>query len=216
MCLGGWHSRTCWYAEVGVRRKEESWVTAFLMMVPFTQIRANKRKNLSVEGGRQWFSCRTSCVPFSSHLLLSSSNSGHEIDRKKKNESKRKCVLLLRSFIHSTDVYHLQAFFEVLLLLFSCFSRVWLFVTPWTVAHQTPLSMGFPRQEHWRGLSFPPPGDLPDPQTELKSPALAGGFFATEPPGKHSPRFGDCQSSWSLGIFILLGMVYTCVHTKST
>ena len=44
--------------------------------------------------------------------------------REKKNENKRKCVLLLRSFIHSTDVYHLQAFFEVLLLLFSCFSRV--------------------------------------------------------------------------------------------
>ena len=58
------------------------------------------------------------------------------------------------------------------------------FVTPWTVAHQTPLSMGFPRQEYWRGFSFPPPGDLPDPETELKSPALAGGFFTTEPLGK--------------------------------
>ena len=57
-------------------------------------------------------------------------------------------------------------------------------VTPWIVAHQTPLSMGFPREEYWRGLSFPPPGDLLDPETELKSPALAGGFFATEPPGK--------------------------------
>ena len=65
-------------------------------------------------------------------------------------------------------------------------SRVQLFVTPWTVAHQAPLSKGFSRQEHWSGLPFPPPGDLPDPGAEpasLTSPALAGGFFSTEPPG---------------------------------
>ena len=46
------------------------------------------------------------------------------------------------------------------------------FVTPWTGAHQAPLSMGFPRQEHWSGLPFPFPGDLPDPGTEPVSPAL--------------------------------------------
>ena len=46
------------------------------------------------------------------------------------------------------------------------------------------LSMGFPRQEYWSGLSFPPPGELSDPETEIMSPALAGGFFTTEPPGK--------------------------------
>ena len=40
---------------------------------------------------------------------------------------------------------------------------------PWTVAHQAPLSMGFPRQEYWSGLSFPSPGDLPDPRTETVS-----------------------------------------------
>ena len=45
-------------------------------------------------------------------------------------------------------------------------------VTPGTVAHQAPLSMGFPRQEHWSGLPFPPPGDLPESGIELKSPAL--------------------------------------------
>ena len=49
--------------------------------------------------------------------------------------------------------------------------------TLWTVAHQTPLSMGFPRQEHWNGLPFPSTGDLPDPGIESKSPALASGFF---------------------------------------
>ena len=42
---------------------------------------------------------------------------------------------------------------------------------PWTVAHQAPLSMGFPRQEYWSGLSFPSPGDLPDPGIEPMSPA---------------------------------------------
>ena len=58
------------------------------------------------------------------------------------------------------------------------------FATPRTVAHQAPLSMRFPRQEYWSGLPFPSPGHLPDPGTEPKSPALAGGFFTTEPPGK--------------------------------
>ena len=64
----------------------------------------------------------------------------------------------------------------------SHFSRVWFFATPWTVARQAPLSMGFPRQEYWSGLPFPPPADLPDPGIEpasLMSPALAGGFFTT-------------------------------------
>ena len=63
-------------------------------------------------------------------------------------------------------------------------SRVRLFATPRTVAHQAPLSMGFPRQEYWSGLRFPPPGDLPNPGIEPASPALAGRFFTTEPPGK--------------------------------
>ena len=46
----------------------------------------------------------------------------------------------------------------------SCFSCVQLFVTPWTVAHQAPLYVGFSRQEYWSGLPFPPLGDLPNPQ----------------------------------------------------
>ena len=56
--------------------------------------------------------------------------------------------------------------------------------TPWSVAHQAPLSMGFPKQEYQSGLPFPSPGDLPDSGTEPGSPALAGGFSTTEPPGK--------------------------------
>ena len=53
-------------------------------------------------------------------------------------------------------------------------SLVQLFVTPWTVAHQAALSMGFPRQEYWSGLPFPSPGDLPDLGIEPRSPALQG------------------------------------------
>ena len=56
--------------------------------------------------------------------------------------------------------------------------------TPCTVAHQTPLSMGFPRQENLRALPFPSLGDLPSPRIEPASPASAGRFFTTEPPGK--------------------------------
>ena len=64
----------------------------------------------------------------------------------------------------------------------SCFSHVWLFEPPWTVAHQAPLSVGWSGQEYWSGLPFPSPGDLPNPGTEptsLMSPALAGGFYTT-------------------------------------
>ena len=48
--------------------------------------------------------------------------------------------------------------------------------------------MGFPRQEYWCGLPFPSPGDLPERGIESMSPALAGGFFTTEPQGKHSKQ----------------------------
>ena len=68
----------------------------------------------------------------------------------------------------------------------SVFSRVRLFVTPWTATHQAPPSLGFPRQEYWSGWSFSSPGNLPDPgikPTSQMSPALAGRFFTTEPPG---------------------------------
>ena len=51
-------------------------------------------------------------------------------------------------------------------------SHLWPFAAPWTIAHQTPLSMGFSRQEYWRGLPFPSPGDRPNPGIEPASPAL--------------------------------------------
>ena len=90
------------------------------------------------------------------------------------------------------------------------------FATLWTVAHQAPLSIGFPRQGYWTGLSFPSTGDLADPGTKPASPALAGRFFTTEPPGKPKCRVHhtkcwaksitswnqDCQEKYQLQICI--------------
>ena len=65
----------------------------------------------------------------------------------------------------------------------SCFSRVWLFVTLWTVAHQALLSMGFSRQEYWTGFPCPPPGGLPNPGIAPRSPTLKEDSLPSEPPG---------------------------------
>ena len=86
------------------------------------------------------------------------------------------------------------------------FSHVWFFVTLWTVACQTPLSMGFSRQEYWSGLPCLPPGDLPNPGIEpmsLISPALAGRFFTTsttwEAGGTFCPPANfNCEIIWCL------------------
>ena len=58
------------------------------------------------------------------------------------------------------------------------------FATQWTAAYLAPLSIGFPRQEHWSGLPFPSSGILPDPVIKPSSPALADGLFTTESPAK--------------------------------
>ena len=62
-------------------------------------------------------------------------------------------------------------------------SHVQLFATPWTVARQAPLSMGFSRHKYWSGVPCPPPGDLPDPGIEFQSPALRADSFPAEPAG---------------------------------
>ena len=63
-----------------------------------------------------------------------------------------------------------------------------LFATPWTVARQAPLSMGFSRQEYWSGLPFPSPGDPPNPGIEPRSPELQADAVSSEPPGKQEDR----------------------------
>ena len=89
-------------------------------------------------------------------------------------------------------------------------NHFWLIVTPWTVAHQAPLSMGFFRQKYWGGLPLPSPGDHPTSQDLPVSPVLVGQFFTTEPHGKPNIRFGfpdwysksflflDCYSKFDL------------------
>ena len=66
-------------------------------------------------------------------------------------------------------------------------------MTPWTVAHQAPLFIGFPRQECWSGLPFPSPGDLSNPGIELRYPALQADSLPTEPSGKPTD---ECKRSF--------------------
>ena len=81
-------------------------------------------------------------------------------------------------------------------------SRVRLFVTPWTVAHQMPLSIEFFRQEYWSGLPCPPPGDLPNPEIEPRSPTLQVDSLLSEPPGKPK-NTGVGSLSLLQGIFLI-------------
>ena len=77
-------------------------------------------------------------------------------------------------------------------------SRVQLFATPWTLARQAPLSMGFSRQEYWSWLPFPSPGDLPNPGIEPESPALQVDALSSEPPGKPSwETLGWMKRKWN-------------------
>ena len=86
-------------------------------------------------------------------------------------------------------------------------SRVQLFVTLWTVARQAPLSMGFSRQEYWRGLPSPSPRGFPNPgikPTSLVPSALASGFFTITPPGKPISGVGKAfDGVWRIGCYWL-------------
>ena len=76
-------------------------------------------------------------------------------------------------------------------------------MTPWTAAHQAPLSKEFSRQEYWSGLPFPLPKDLPDLGIKSTSPALAGGFFTTELPELHHLcQFSSVQLLSCVQIFV--------------
>ena len=87
---------------------------------------------------------------------------------------------------------------------------------PVDLAHQAPLSMGFSRQEYWSRLPIPSPGDLPDPGIEPESPALAGRFFTSDPPGKPS-LIMSVQFIYAFAcsndLFFLLLYVFHCINT---
>ena len=68
------------------------------------------------------------------------------------------------------------------------------FATPWTIAHQAALSMGFPRQEYWSELPFPSPGNLPDPGIKPGSPALQADSLPSESPGRCSNKLGSYEA----------------------
>ena len=93
------------------------------------------------------------------------------------------CCCFSISFVWPSGCRGLQLTLKVKVKSLSC---VQLFVTPRTVTYQAPPSMGFSRQEYWRGLPFLSPGDLPNPGIELGSPALQTDALLSEPPGKPS------------------------------
>ena len=81
-------------------------------------------------------------------------------------------------------------------------SQVRLFATPWTVACQAPLSLGFSRQEYWSGLPFPSPGDLPDPGIKLRSPAL-------QVDSLHLSHHRNPSLCYSLKFFLVVSTIFT-------
>ena len=89
---------------------------------------------------------------------------------------------------HHSSKEYVIIFFEK----WKSLSCVWLFVTPWAVTHQAPLSMEFPRQEYWSRLPFFSPGDLPDPGIEPRSPTLQADSLLSVPP--ENPQ----RVSWSV------------------
>ena len=81
-------------------------------------------------------------------------------------------------------------------------SDVWFFATPWTIAYEAPLSMGFFWQQYWSGLPFPSPGELPDPGIESGSPAFQADALPSEPLGKPL-QMGTLVNSPACSVFIL-------------
>ena len=103
--------------------------------------------------------------------------------RKMSSENFRKKMAEHSEFLFGKKGYmkencHCKHFEMVKFIVFQLLSHVQLFATPWTVAHQAPLSTRFSRQEYWGGLPFPSPGDLPDPRIRPKSPALHVGSLS--------------------------------------
>ena len=145
-----------------------------------------------------WFKCFTFTVNFTSNLMLMlvwQEVPVHSLEVGDCSKGLDWCVLhsdLLRNWPYHlsyaissrkwgqiSNTPNICWFFRVCVCVLS---RVWLFATLYTINHQVPLFMGFSRQEYWNGLSFPPPGDLPDLWIEpmsLMPLAFASRFFTT-------------------------------------
>ena len=114
--------------------------------------------------------------------------------------------------------FELLGFLFFLLVIICCCLVAKLYLalaTSWTVALQAPLSVKFPRQESWSGLPFPSPGDLPSSGIKPTSPALAGGFFTTVPPGK--PLHSTVRLIKSVPCVATFGTIISanCLQTSS-
>ena len=93
-------------------------------------------------------------------------------------------------------------------------SLFWLFVTPWTVAYQAPLSMGFSRKEYWSGLPFPSPGSPPNPGIKPRCPALQPDALPSEPPGKSSVCYCRYYNSECLCAYSCISHSDHCLWAK--
>ena len=108
-------------------------------------------------------------------------------------------------------IFDLRCFFLNVCLCWS-FSHVWLFLTPWTVTHQAPLSMAFSRQGHRSKLPCPSPGDLPDPRIEPRSPVLQVDYLLFETL-KHSYTCSS-KSCFRCIPYILICCVFIFIYLK--
>ena len=103
----------------------------------------------------------------------------------------------------SPCLFNLHAEWKKVKVKVKLLSHARLFATPWTVAHQAPLSIGFSRQEFWSGLPFPSPGDLPHPETESVSPAWQADSLPLSHQGSrvcrlhHAKRWAGRSTSWN-------------------
>ena len=126
-------------------------------------------------------------------------------------DSTRYIILYLSFF----DLSHLAEYPQKVKV--KLLSRVRLFATPWIVAYQASLSMGFSRQEYWSGLPFPSPGDLPNPGIESSSPAFQADAITSEPPGKpyNTLKIYLCCQKWQHFLLSHRRIIFHCTYTVS-
>ena len=106
--------------------------------------------------------------------------------------------------------------YTVVLCAYQSFGHVRLFVTPWTVAHQAPLSMGFLRQNYWSGWPFPSPGNLPNPGTEPGSSAFQADSSPSWPPGNPQLSWVGPNQDTATTVFIIILLVICQIKNKSS